>query len=85
MKERRQKKRFSNIFWGRKRSSSKEQPHHKRFAVAIPAKLEAIAPPLFFPVSGKKQKKFPNIGHFLLYNWTIFVIIPIGKIIKMAP
>lgn len=42
MKKRRQKKRFSNIFWGRTESSFKEQRQHKRFAAIIPAKLEAI-------------------------------------------
>jgi PilZ domain-containing protein len=42
MKERPQKKRFSNIFSGRRGSQFKEQRQHKRFAAKIPVRLEAI-------------------------------------------
>ena len=42
MIKRRQKKRFSNLFGGRKKSLFKEQRQHKRFAAKLPVKLEAI-------------------------------------------
>jgi len=44
MKRRRQKKTFSNIFWGRTESSFKEQRQHKRFLIKLPARLKAITP-----------------------------------------
>ena len=42
MKKRRQKKRFSNIFWGRTESLFKEQRQHKRFLTKLPVRLKAI-------------------------------------------
>ena len=42
MKERPQKKRFSNIFSGRTGSQFKEQRQHKRLAAELPVKLELI-------------------------------------------
>jgi hypothetical protein len=42
MKERPQKKRFSNIFSGRRGSQFKEQRQYKRFAAKLPVRLEAI-------------------------------------------